>query len=118
MHPDARNRLIALARGVTRVTRVTGVTPPPLLQPATSPPRRLSSETQEPSVTRVTRVTRVTEPLAAEATSALQRCDTLAAEQVLAGDGAPHSHLDRDAESALMQMGIVPAATRTEPRSI
>jgi hypothetical protein len=41
----------------------------------------------------------VTEPLAAEAAPVLQRCDTLAAEQVLAGDGAPHSHLDRDAET-------------------
>jgi hypothetical protein len=30
MHPDVRNRLVALACGVTRVTRVTGVTPPPL----------------------------------------------------------------------------------------
>jgi hypothetical protein len=100
MHPDVRNRLVALACGVTRVTRVTGVTPPPLSGPAaTSPLPRLSSETQESSVTRVTRVTRVTEPLAAEAAPVLQRCDTLAAEQVLAGDGAPHSHLDRDAET-------------------
>jgi hypothetical protein len=41
----------------------------------------------------------VTEPLAAEAASALQKCDTTAAQQVLAEDEAPHSHLDRDAET-------------------
>lgn len=76
MQPDVRERLIALARGVTRVTGVTGVTlrDVPQCPPATSPHLGPGCGASEPTVTPVTRVTRVTAmPAVDAAVTRLQR---------------------------------------------